>query len=280
MITERERTFSLTDGRYKFNLISVNEEGLSQETPVSFDIFIKRPFWRTWWFILAVIAAITGIVILIIRERDKAQKKIQEYLEKELEARTSVVMKQKGEIELQNLEITDSINYAKRIQSSILPDINKLKESFKDAFILFHPRDIVSGDFYWSEIINDKIFIAVADCTGHGVPGAFMSMLGVSFLNEIVRKKEITKASQVLDNLRESVIEALQQKGDTGEQKDGMDIALCVLDRKSMKLQFAGANNPLYIVTGCSSLVSGYWWLATRNQKPETKMWKFTPFQK
>ena len=139
MSTSREVSYSLSDGKYKFNLISVNEEGLSQDTPVSFEILIKRPFWRTWWFILASLAAITGIVILIIRERDKAQKKIQEYLEKELEARTSVVMKQKGEIELQNIEITDSINYAKRIQSSILPDINKLKESFKDAFILQIP---------------------------------------------------------------------------------------------------------------------------------------------
>ena len=96
MTPSREVLYSLSDGKYKFNLISVNQDGLSQETPVSFTILIKKPFYRTWWFILCSIAAFTGIVVLIIRERDKAQKKIQEYLETELEARTSVVMKQKG----------------------------------------------------------------------------------------------------------------------------------------------------------------------------------------
>ena len=134
----REVSYNLSDGKYKFNLISVGHDGLSQETPVSFDIAIKKPIWRTWWFIIIVMGALSGIVILIIRERDKAQKKIQEYLEKELDSRTRVVVKQKEEIELQNIGITDSINYAKRIQSNILPDINKLKDSFSDAFVFFH----------------------------------------------------------------------------------------------------------------------------------------------
>lgn len=142
------------------------------------EIFIRRPWWRTWWSILSAIAILSSAITIIIRERDKAQKKIQLYLEKELDARTSVVLKQKGEIELQNIEITDSINYAKRIQSVFLPDVNKLKKSFKDAFILFHPRDIVSGDFYWFDKLKDDKFILVcADSTGHGVPGAFMSII-------------------------------------------------------------------------------------------------------
>ena len=249
MSTSREVSYSLSDGKYKFNLISVNEEGLSQETPVSFEILIKRPFWRTWWFILASLAAVTGIVILIIRERDKAQKKIQEYLEKELEARTSVVMKQKGEIELQNIEITDSINYAKRIQSSILPDINKLKESFKDAFILFHPRDIVSGDFYWFDKLEDDKFILVcADSTGHGVPGAFMSMIGSTLLQDIVTRKRISKPSEILNLLDKQIFSTLNQNVELGVSNDGMDMVVCEFSIKTRHIRFASAMRPVIIV--------------------------------
>ena len=161
LTTSREVSYSLRDGRYKFNLLSVNEDGLSREEAVSFDLFIRQPFWRSWWFILLAITATAGGVIVIVRQREKAQKKIQDYLEKELDARTRVVVQQKAEIELQNIEITDSINYAKRIQSSILPDITRLKESFRDAFILFEPRDIVSGDFYWFDKYDDEKFIVV-----------------------------------------------------------------------------------------------------------------------
>jgi serine phosphatase RsbU (regulator of sigma subunit) len=109
-------------------------------------------------------------------------------------------MSQKGEIELQNIEITDSINYAKRIQTSILPDINRLQDTFKDAFILFYPRDIVSGDFYWfDKIEDDKFIIVCADSTGHGVPGAFMSMIGSTLLQDIVTRQRITKPSMILN---------------------------------------------------------------------------------
>jgi serine phosphatase RsbU (regulator of sigma subunit) len=249
MTTEREIPYGLTDGKYKFNLISVNEEGLSQETPVSFEIIIKPPVYIRWWFILSVIAAITGIVILIIRERDKAQKKIQDYLEKELEARTSVVMKQKGEIELQNLEITDSINYAKRIQSSILPDINKLKESFKDAFILFHPRDIVSGDFYWfDKLEEDKFILVCADSTGHGVPGAFMSMIGSTLLQDIVSRKRISKPSEILTLLDKQIFSTLNQNVELGVSNDGMDMVVCEFNVKTRHIRFASAMRPVIIV--------------------------------
>jgi hypothetical protein len=125
----RQQSYPLRDGKYKFNLISANDDGLSQEAPLSFDIIIKKPFWRSWVGILLIMTVSSGIVIVIIREREKAQKKIKEYLENELAERTRVVIKQKEEIELQNIEITDSINYAKRIQSSILPDVHKLKET-------------------------------------------------------------------------------------------------------------------------------------------------------
>ena len=217
--------------------------------PVSFDFLLKKPFWRTWWFVLLAFSAITGTVFLIIRERDKAQKKIQEYLEKELEARTRVVMKQKGEIELQNIEITDSINYAKRIQSSILPDINKLRESFRDAFILFNPRDIVSGDFYWFDKLGeDKFILVCADSTGHGVPGAFMSMIGSTLLQDIVTRKGITKPSEILGMLDRQIFSTLNQNVELGASNDGMDMVVCEFNIKTRHLRFASAMRPVLLV--------------------------------
>ncbi|HEX7493070.1 MAG TPA: SpoIIE family protein phosphatase, partial [Bacteroidales bacterium] len=237
------------DGKYKFSLISVNNAGLSQGAPVSFTILIKKPYYRTWWFILCVIIVLTGIVVLIIRERDKAQKKIQEYLETELAARTSVVMKQKGEIELQNIEITDSINYAKRIQTSILPDIAKLKETFKDAFILFHPRDIVSGDFYWFDKLDDDKFILVcADSTGHGVPGAFMSMIGSTLLQDIVTRKRISKPSEILTLLDKQIFSTLNQNVELGVSNDGMDMVVCEFSVSARHIRFASAMRPVILV--------------------------------
>jgi serine phosphatase RsbU (regulator of sigma subunit)/ligand-binding sensor domain-containing protein len=249
MNSSRETTYNLRDGKYKFNLMSVNQEGLSQDKPVSLNIIITPPVWRKWWFILCVLAAVTGIIILIIHERDKSQKKIQEYLEKELEARTSVVMKQKGEIELQNIEITDSINYAKRIQSSILPDINKLKETFKDAFILFHPRDIVSGDFYWfDKIEEDKFILVCADSTGHGVPGAFMSMIGSTLLQDIVTRQKISQPSQILTLLDKQIFSTLNQNVELGVSNDGMDMVVCEFNTKTRHIRFASAMRPIIIV--------------------------------
>ncbi len=252
--TEREVPFSLGDGRYKFNLISMNERGLSQENPVTFEIFIKKPIWRTWWFILSLMAFISGIIVLIVRQREKAQKKVQDYLEKELDARTSVVMKQKYELELQNIEITDSINYAKRIQTNILPDFNKLKEIFTDAFIFFRPRDIVSGDFYWFDKINDEKFILVcADSTGHGVPGAFMSMIGSTLLQDIVTRQNVTKPSEILKMLDRQIFSTLNQNVELGVANDGMDMVVCDVNTTSRHIRFASAMRPVIIVMGGES---------------------------
>jgi ligand-binding sensor domain-containing protein/serine phosphatase RsbU (regulator of sigma subunit) len=249
MTSSRVETYNPTVGRYRFNVESINENNLSQELPVSFEIIIARPWWRKWWSILAAVFILAVTVALIIRERDKSQKKIQEYLEKELEARTSVVMKQKGEIELQNIEITDSINYAKRIQSSILPDINKLKESFKDAFILFHPRDIVSGDFYWFDKLDDERFVLVcADSTGHGVPGAFMSMIGSTLLQDIVTRKRISKPSEILGLLDKQIFSTLNQNVELGVSNDGMDMVVCEFNLKTRHIRFASAMRPVIIV--------------------------------
>ncbi len=155
---------------------------------------------------------------------------------------------QKEIIEQKNKEVTDSINYARRIQQAVLTGEDVWNKISKENFILFKPKDIVSGDFYWAYISpNGRCIWAAADCTGHGVPGGFMSMLGNSFLNEIVIENRIYKADEILNRLRAKVIHALEQKGMT-EQKDGMDIALCVWNKVDNMLEFAGANNPACIV--------------------------------
>jgi serine phosphatase RsbU (regulator of sigma subunit) len=165
--------------------------------------------------------------------------------------RLQITRKQKGIIEDQkkivdakNKHITDSINYAKRIQDSILPSKEELSKCFSDYFIFFQPRDIVSGDFYWLSGQNGKTILAVADCTGHGVPGAFMSMIGNTLLNEIVNEQKINQPAEILNHLNEGIVNALHQESRT--QDDGMDISVCLFEGN--KVTFAGANHTLYIV--------------------------------
>jgi serine phosphatase RsbU (regulator of sigma subunit) len=170
----------------------------------------------------------------------------------ELEIQRDYVTNQRDEISKQNKLITDSINYAKRIQSALLSPHEQIDNFFDENFILYKPRDIVSGDFYWFEVFENKIIIAVADCTGHGVPGAFMSMLGISFLNEIFKSYSFhlhdIKSNDILNQLRDEIKISLHQTGKFDENKDGMDIALCIFDRGKNLLQFSGAHNPIYIV--------------------------------
>ena len=157
----------------------------------------------------------------------------------------------KNEIEAQHKEVTSSIRYAKLIQNAVLPSEEILKESFEDVFLFWRPRDIVSGDYYWMRRIGNTVIFTVADCTGHGVPGAFMSMLGVAFLNEIcVNFTPDTTPAQILEDMRQKVITTLNQRVNITEQKDGMDMALCILDLSTMKMQFSGANNGVYHVRG------------------------------
>ncbi len=166
----------------------------------------------------------------------------------EIEKQRDIALHQRDEITFQKKEITDSIHYAKRIQTAVLPIREIFVSIIPDYFILFKPRDIVSGDFYWLNKKDNFIIVAAADCTGHGVPGAFMSMLGVSFLNEIVNKNETPIASEILDSLRNTLIYSLHQTGKFEEAKDGMDIALCVIEIETNILQFSGAYNPLLLV--------------------------------
>lgn len=172
----------------------------------------------------------------------KAQRDEIELQRDLLETHRDLVVHQKN-------EIIESINYAQRIQSAMLPPVKRFSELLNEHFIFYKPRDIVSGDFYWIKRVKQYIVLAVADCTGHGVPGAFMSMLGMSNLNEIVQRREITEANQVLNELRKQIKNSLRQQGKRDESKDGIDMAICVLDSKNMKLQYAGANIPLYLIS-------------------------------
>jgi sigma-B regulation protein RsbU (phosphoserine phosphatase) len=158
------------------------------------------------------------------------------------------VIERTKKIESQNIEITNSIHYASRIQSALLPPAEDLERLLSSFFILNKPRDIVSGDYYWLACKDDKVIIAVADCTGHGIPGAFMSILGVAFLNEIVNKAATIRANEMLNQLRGQVIKSLHQTGKSDKTRDGMEMALCVIDFSKKKLQYSGAFRPLYLI--------------------------------
>ncbi|OQX97280.1 MAG: hypothetical protein B6I24_09365 [Bacteroidetes bacterium 4572_128] len=162
------------------------------------------------------------------------------------EANSSISL-QKKEIEKSHKNVKDSINHARRIQRALLPSSEEFSKEFYSHFILYKPKDIVSGDFYYLKKVNEFLVFAAADCTGHGVPGAFVSMLGISFLNEIIRKKNVKTASKILEELRAQIKVSLKQSNKS-VFKDGMDIALCIFNTKTHILQFAGAYNPLYII--------------------------------
>ena len=166
----------------------------------------------------------------------------------EIEAQRDLVFNQKEQIQRTHNEISASIDYAMRLQNSILPGEELLKEFFNGHFVFFKPKQKVSGDFYWWTRVDNQVIIAVTDCTGHGVPGAFMSLLGVSLLQEIVDKSQITQPAEILNKLREEVIRSLHQTGSQEEQKDGMDLALISIDTDTLVCNYAGANNSLYVI--------------------------------
>ena len=167
----------------------------------------------------------------------------------EIEQQRDLAAAQRDQIAYQKKHITDSILYAKRIQTALIPSLELFSDKL-EHFVIYKPLAIVSGDFYWVSSVENKQVIIVADCTGHGVPGAFMSMLGVTLLNEIVNNKHILMPDQIIENLRQGVIKSLNQVADEDSIKDGMDISVCVVDFSEKTLWWAGANNPLYLVRG------------------------------
>jgi serine phosphatase RsbU (regulator of sigma subunit) len=239
------------DGDYKFLLRACDGNSNCSTEPLSLSITVKIPVWKAWWFILSAILLVLTMIFVVFKIRERNQKAIQEYLQRQLDERTREVVQQKDEIELKNRDITDSINYAQRIQASILPSIQKLHDAFSGSFVFYQPRDIVSGDFYWYEHVGDDRFIVVcADSTGHGVPGAFMSMIGTTLIKDICLRSGITKPSQVLSALDNEVRESLNQNMEATGSNDGMDIIVAEFDMKTLRFQVSSAMRPVIIYSG------------------------------
>jgi len=244
---------------------------------------IKPPFYQTIWFYILAIAIFIALVAVFIRIRERNLIKEKQILEQKVKERTKTIEEQKNDIEKQrdelkimnqeilqqkeeieaqrdeitsqrdqiisqNQDIIKSISYARRIQTAVMPSKEVADSVLKNYFILLKPRDIVSGDFFWMSRKGNKIIVAAADCTGHGVPGAFMSLLGITLLTEIVKNTDDVRPHILLNELRSNIKRALSQVGKEHEAKDGMDISLSVIDNDSNTLFFAGAYNPLYLI--------------------------------
>ncbi len=228
--------------KYSLYVKALNVYGYESQ-PARYSFVINRPWYATIPAIIAYILLAGLLVYVIIKLYTRRLKQENIRLEGIIEERTAEIRKQKE-------ELTDSIEYASRIQRALLPSDNLMDELNIEHFILFRPRDIVSGDFYWMGSKNEKVLIVAADCTGHGVPGAFMSMLGMTFLDEIVIKSEITNTDEIMEALREHVINSLEQSGKSTQEaiKDGMDLAMISVDMNTSTIQYSGAYNPLYLV--------------------------------
>ena len=276
---------NLPHGTYTFKVKAMNSEGYWSK-PFEYTFTIRPPWWKTWWFKTLLGVVIIGSIIFYIKWRERILKAEKIILEKTVEVRTAelvvknkIVEEQKKIVEEKHKEITDSINYAERIQRSFLATKKHLDENLNhivnsstnnpvtsseveksavtgldsvgpdNYFILFKPKDIVSGDFYWSATLSNGTFaLATADSTGHGVPGAIMSLLNITSLEKAI--ETYIEPSDILNATRKIIIDRLKKDGSEDGGKDGMDCSLCVYDFKNMKLHIAAANNPVWILRG------------------------------
>ncbi len=242
---------NLDPGTYIFKVKASNNDGVWNDVGTSAKIFIKPPFYKTWWFYsLLVISGVLSVILFIkIRERNLKRDKVK--LEETVHLRTEQIQQKNLELSRQKQEITDSINYAKRIQQAILPLKSEIQQKLKQAALLYIPKDIVSGDFYWYKQIDEHTFVyAVGDCTGHGVPGALMSMIGIDKLNEIINIT--TQPAEIIEKLNNAIKSSLRQSEIENPENglsfnDGMDIAICKINLSTLKMEYAGANRPLWV---------------------------------
>jgi len=213
-------------------------------------------FYKMFIFALSAIMVIIVFLIIFLQKINIFYEKMVTQQKSEIENQRDEILAQSNELknqrditEEQNRNIKSSIQYASRIQNALLPSQEIFNKIFPNHFIFYKPRDIVSGDFYYiKELDNQRVIFAAADCTGHGVPGAFMSMLGMTLLNDILANSQTFSPNEILNELRKGIKNSLQQTGKIDEAKDGMDIALCLFDSKNFSLQFSGAHNPLYLI--------------------------------
>lgn len=235
--------FFLVNSPLTFGQFMVNG-GLITFSVVIFCIFLIRSRHRLTY---------NEIKIRLALEQSK---KVIEQKHEELVLQKKEIQTQKDTLELKNREITDSISYAKSIQNSLIPSEEKFRSTVQSGFVLFQPKDIVSGDFYWVHQQNEIVYYVTADCTGHGVPGGFMTMLGLSFLEQIIINQGIEEPAEVLNRMREKIIKTLNQYEEEGKNKDGMDINVCRLNTLTGELRFAAANNNLYVIRNAQASAS------------------------
>lgn len=247
---KRSVSYNLTEGKYKLMIHAVTGSGLRTATPAEMVIIIRKPVWKYWWFF--PILGISLILFLFLRFHTRERRLTNEKrtLEEAVHERTKEIEFQKNEIECQrdlirskNKEITSSIRYAQKIQSAVLPPRDAIHSIFPEYMLFMKPKDIVSGDFYWITKKNGKIIFTVADCTGHGVPGAFMSMLAMTMLKEIINTLDPLSTEQVVNRLHAMVNHSLNES-----KMEGLDLSLCIYDKKNKKLQFTGAMNHLVYI--------------------------------
>jgi serine phosphatase RsbU (regulator of sigma subunit) len=247
---KKEKQFSynnLSEGKYTFHLKARNEftETVSE---ISFSFEISPPWYRSIWAYIAYAILFIGLMYVIVKFNTRRLKAQNIKLEGVITQRTAVIEEQVHLLEHQKQEITDSINYAQRIQQSILPSFNEINETYENGFIFFQPKDIVSGDFYWFHKISDSEFLlACADCTGHGVPGAFMSMICSDKLNEA--SLHTASPAELLSRANNAIKNVLKQHSQQdGTSKDGMEIALVKYNIETKQISYSGANRPLWLI--------------------------------
>ncbi|MDP4933959.1 MAG: SpoIIE family protein phosphatase, partial [Salibacteraceae bacterium] len=223
-------------------------QGICSEEETRFSFKILKPFYKTWWFYTLLFVLVNGSFFIIIRIRDKILLRNQQLLEQRVARRTLEIETQKRIIEENNRDITDSIKYAKRIQLAMVPTEKDVKKVFEDSFAIYLPKNIVSGDFFMVNQVNQSKVITVADCTGHGVPGAMMSMLGYGLFLEAIKDKTIETGEAVFNFVSRSVINQLKQNGHEGGSRDGMDASMFIYKNETEEFEFVGAHNSGYLI--------------------------------
>ncbi|MCW3084786.1 MAG: Response regulator containing a CheY-like receiver domain and a domain protein [Bacteroidetes bacterium] len=253
---ETSTTYSnLPPGKYTFLLKAANNDGIWNAQPVAYSFEIIPPFWRRAWFY--IITTLIGISLIygFVKGREQSLQRSRKRLKEEVAIRTKELLEEKeklqvaySEIDEKNKDITDSIHYAKRIQEAILPSDTLIKQLLPESFVFYKPKDIVSGDFYWLEQWGNQLLIAAVDCTGHGVPGAFMSIVAHNILTQTVNVLGLAKPALILNETNTQLSKKLNQNPEEATVRDGMDIAMCAINYKKATMEFAGANNPLWII--------------------------------
>lgn len=238
--------YKLSPGKYTLSVKGSNNDLTFSDQEIGLEIQIPYPFWNKTIAIIIYVLAGAFIVFIIIQFRTRHLRRSNRVL-REKEISSKEIDRQRHELARKNKSITDSIIYAKRIQQALLPADESFKTLLPDSFVLFKPKDIVSGDFYWINQHGDKIYVAAVDCTGHGVPGAFVSIIGFELFRKITDREQGSNPAMILDTLNENFTEIFSD-GEHVYLNDGMDLSLCVIDKKEHSLDFSGAFNPLYLV--------------------------------